>query len=121
MHSDIAKSCSFCCSDACAGGPPPGSFFLQVAWAASNEGEATLIPAGIWIPPPPLGSGKFETPCERMHSENAKKLPLLPPEWLDLLADEPQAAIATVQPTMAAAAHGRGRDAYGRMARTVSF
>lgn len=53
----------------------------------------------MWIPPPPpLGSGKFGTPCERMQS--AKRIPCpgpLEPAVLFGLPEEPQAVIANAQ------------------------
>lgn len=50
------------------------------------------------IPPPALGSGKLDTPCDRMQSANrtpAANFAFDPP-LLDL-PDEPQAATTTVQ------------------------
>jgi hypothetical protein len=44
-----------------------------------------------------------------MHFENAKKLARPPPEWLEPLPEEPQAAIARTQATIAAANHRRRR------------
>jgi hypothetical protein len=57
-------------------GPPPGSSFWQVVWAAWKLGEFGSSPLlGVnfsWIPPPgPLaGSGKFVMPWLRMQAEN---------------------------------------------------
>lgn len=56
-------------------------------------------PEPIWIPPPAPGSGKFETPWERMQSEN-----LIPADCaVDLelspeAPDEPHAVSAAAQP-----------------------
>src|SRR5581483_2857554 len=82
MHSEVASICALKCAVAAplgAGGPPPGNFFMQVARAASNAGDAGLRFAGRLTPPPPLGSGKSGTPCERMQTANAKALPPAPP------------------------------------------
>jgi hypothetical protein len=63
---------------------------------------------------PALGSGKFGTPCERMHSECAKKAVAPLPVWLHSLPDVPQAVIARAQPVIAAANHRRrgGKDGW---------
>jgi hypothetical protein len=60
-------------------GPPPGSNFEHAFCADWNAGDWGLIPELelIWIPPPALGSGKFETPCARMQSENLIAAPAL--------------------------------------------
>ena len=99
MHTEVANICCFCCSDACADGPPTGSSLRQAACAASNAGEARLMP----VPPrliPPLGwgSGNAVTRWLRMHSEKARKDRACE-EALGLWPDEPQAAIATAQIT----------------------
>lgn len=66
-----------------------------------------------WMPPPPpLGSGKFGTPCARMHSENARNplllaLPAGPVPLFDVVvdgADEPHAATVIAQNATIAAA-----------------
>jgi hypothetical protein len=99
MHTEVADICCFCCSDACADGPPTGSSLRQAACGASNAGEAGLMP----VPPsaiPPLGwgSGNAVTRWLRMHSEKARK-DCACDEALGLWPDEPQAAIATAQIT----------------------
>jgi hypothetical protein len=45
MHAEIATRRSFWCSDARAGGPPPGNSFLQAACAVSNDGANGLTAA----------------------------------------------------------------------------
>jgi hypothetical protein len=62
-----------------------------------NAGEDGFIPELRWMPPPELGSGKFGTPCERMHSLKARN-PFWCTDWL-LLPEDPQAAIAVVHVT----------------------
>lgn len=78
-------------------GPPPGSSLRQFACAALKKGANGFIPGPSWIAPPALGSGKFGTPCERMHWLNAKNAP----SRLELLAllDDPQAVTVRAQPT----------------------
>jgi hypothetical protein len=70
------------------------------------------------MPPLALGSGKFGTPCERMHFENAKKRVPPLPEWLDLPPEVPQAASARAQPMIAAAKRWQ-RGKAGRFASTA--
>ncbi len=83
MHSEIFSIASFACADGGpVGGPPPGSSLRHFACAALNAGDDGSIPEfdGIWMPPPPVGSGKFGTPFERMHSANLTNAALLPDE-----------------------------------------
>lgn len=82
-------------------GPPPGSSFEHAVCADWNAGEAGLIPelGVIWMPPPEPGSGKSDTPCERMHLENAScELPLLAVG----LPEDPHAATSSPQLRMIA-------------------
>src|SRR5215469_8275747 len=96
MHCAVATSCSFCCSEACVGGPPPGNSFLQMARAASTAGEAGLTPVpAMLIPPLPVGSGKLGTPWLRMHLEKGRNVVVLA-EAVEMWPDEPQPAIATM-------------------------
>src|SRR6516225_9793814 len=95
MHAEIATRCCFCCSDACAGGPPPGNTFLQVACAALTAGDEGLTPVpAMSMPPCAVGSGKPGTPRLRMHSEEARNDPAID-EARSLGPDEPQPAMAT--------------------------
>ena len=74
MHLDILSICAFACGFGGPDGrPPPCSRCWQDFCAAWNAGAAGLMPepGANEIPPPALGSGKFDTPCERMHSANA--------------------------------------------------
>ena len=66
--------------------------------------------APSWIPPPPpLGSGKLGTPCERMQLANASALDEVPDAFVALdLCEEPHAASTSVQPS-------------ARLARTKGF
>ena len=64
--------------------PPFGSFEWHACSPDLNAGELTATPLTD-VPPfvcctlsPPLMSGKFGTPCARMHSENAMKLACFP-------------------------------------------
>ncbi len=70
------------------------------------------------MPPPSLGSGKFGTPCERMHREYAKKPDLPLAVWLELVPDVPQAAIANALPVIATINRRRGGEAKPRIAYT---
>jgi hypothetical protein len=93
MQAENASSacCIFarCCGDCW---PPFGSTFWQACCAARNFGELGSIPepGPIEIPPPLLGSGKFGTPCERMHAENCAAFAVFsvspaPPPELELV------------------------------------
>jgi hypothetical protein len=73
------------------------------------------------MPPPPLGSGKAGTPWARMHSENARKLPLWPADWPEPLPEVPQAVMARAQPMIAATDHAPGRDTDGQARTRVSL
>jgi hypothetical protein len=77
-----------------------------------NDGENGLIPMPtvMWMPPPLLGSGKFGTPCDRMHSENARNWAsaLAEGEALGLL-EEPQAASTATQLSVESATDLIGR------------
>ena len=88
--------------------PLPGSSLLRVACAASNDGEDGLMPVPLRLRLPPAGSGKFETPWLRMHSEKARKVCACdePP---GLWPDEPQAAIASAQTATASGIELPGR------------
>ncbi len=80
----------------------------------------TPEPAWIWIPPPPpLGSGKFGTPCERMHSENCRPACclMLALELLELL--EPHAARTSVLASAAATRPRRVLRALGEVRRGI--
>ena len=109
MHSEILSAASFACAEGGpVGGPPPGRRCLHLDCAAWNAGEPGLIPEPdeMWIPPPPVGSGKFGTPSARMHAENLTNAAVvlgeaLEPVTVGSLADPPQAAIATTQPSAA--------------------
>lgn len=109
MHFARLSIASFALADGCpADGPPFGSNLPQAFWADWKAGELGLIPELgsmlmlIW-PPEDLGSGKLDTPCERMHWEN-----LSPAAWrLGVAAlgvpDDPHAAIARADPTASTA------------------
>ncbi len=63
----------------------------------------------IWMPPPPVGSGKFGTPCARMHAENARNPLLLEGlaplfEVVVVSAAEPHAATVIAENDTTAAA-----------------
>ena len=89
--------------------PPPGSRCLQDCCADLNAGACVLIPElepRIWmLLPVTFGSGKLGTACERMHLANASAPANLPcpvrPLLLLVGLAEPQAAIATAQPSAA--------------------
>ena len=93
-----------------------GRYERQLCIAAWNAGALTLTPSTFrdgpeperwlcWIRMPPLpllpGSGKFWTPCARMHRANAMPLPALPALPVPG-PDEPHAASA--RPATATAA-----------------
>ena len=64
MQCEIASICAlfFARSAPLRGGPPPGMYLKHCACAFLNAGAAGFIPFASWIPPLPLGSGKFGTP-----------------------------------------------------------
>jgi hypothetical protein len=114
MHCERRSICALSCALGCAEpGPPPGSRCLQDVWADWNAGDRTLTPEfapRIWILlPVTCGSGKSDTPCERMHLANATApASLFCPVDLVLVlvlvgSEEPQAAIASAQPRAASA------------------
>ena len=102
MHSDILSIRSLSLSDACPlPGPPPGSNLKHERWADSNAGDRGLIPDPMFMPPPALGSGKFEMPCERMQAANLS--PALAKLDRLLAFEDPQAAMTSTQLTAASA------------------
>jgi len=112
IHSEIWSNWACACRDGGPEpGPPPGSRCLQEVWADWNAGDCSLTPEfapRIWMLLPwTFGSGKFDTPCERMHLANANAPPSLvcPVSLLLVLllvgSEEPQAAIASAQPRVA--------------------
>ena len=111
MHRDMSSNLSLSASDAWPPSEPgPGSKLLHALWADWNAGDSGLIPepTGILTPPPPPGSGKFGTPCERMQSANL--IPVeAPPAPVDELDEEPHAATASTQPARASERTGRMR------------
>jgi hypothetical protein len=68
MHFDQCSSRAYACGDAGSDGTCfTGSKGLQAVSAAMNAGDDELIPGALRVNPPlELGSGKLETPCERM-------------------------------------------------------
>jgi hypothetical protein len=75
-----------------------------------KAGENGLIPEPtvMWMPPPPLGSGKFGTPWERMHFENARNWAWsLDPRPVAGLLEEPQAASPITQVSVASVIEAR--------------
>src|SRR6185437_2689396 len=75
MHRAKASAAATCRFEGLiAPGPPPGSFPRHAFCAAWNAGDCgwSPDPGPIWIPPPEPGSGKFVTPCARMHFENPR-------------------------------------------------
>lgn len=72
-----------------------------------NTGDWTLMSLGITSPPVALGSGKFETPCARMHCASLSSGPLRPPASVGWCED-PQAAIPAAHAIKASVAYRRG-------------
>jgi len=105
MHSAVSTISVFCCSvTCCAPGPPPGSSLVQLACAALNDGAAGLIPVpAMLIPPPPLGSGKSGTPCQRMQSAYPTNCGAWAAPALCERIEDPRAAIASAHVTAASA------------------
>lgn len=73
MHRDTANAC--CWAWACCAAVGLGCLdwhALSAFWNAAPLGSSPLPgPPCIWIAPCEFGSGKFGTPCERMHCEYA--------------------------------------------------
>jgi hypothetical protein len=97
MHRASLTNESLRLSDGMAPVPAAGASRLQARCAEANAGASGLMLFGITSPCPGWGSGKFGTPCERMHRVMASNGPPPAPAPLGL-ADDPQAAIATAQP-----------------------
>jgi hypothetical protein len=70
------------------GWPPLGNKCRQPFAAAWKVDEPVSSPLAT-IPPWALGSGKFGTPCERIHFANARASAPLPPGMAKLDCDEP--------------------------------
>ena len=73
IHADTASIRACACED---GGSEPGGPFGSRRWHACaadwNAGDSTVLCEPIrTVWPLTVGSGKFGTPCERMHLENA--------------------------------------------------
>src|ERR1039458_3238064 len=102
MHFARLSSSSVRISDDEPGPLPPPRNFAHAFWADWNAGDCVLMLFGMTGGPFGLGSGKFGTPCERMHSATLSAgLPLA--AALLGLPEGPHAAIATAQ-LMAASA-----------------
>lgn len=124
MHSENASICASVAADGFWDlGLPPGRNLPHTFWAAWNDGDAGLTPEPMlmlmWMPPAPrevVGSGKFGTPCERMHDVNliadaisaAATFEVLLLGLLDLLED-PQPAITSRPDVTATAIAARWR------------
>jgi hypothetical protein len=68
MHLAIASSWSLRPADAPLPPPLGRARLAQDRWADSNAGDWAFTSFGMTSPPVALGSGKFGTPCARMHS-----------------------------------------------------
>src|ERR1700733_13435183 len=97
IHFVAATSCTRSRSDNVCGAIGPGSRLVHIWRAAIYAGERALIVDAMSKPPPALGSGKFGTPCERMHEANLRpcRPGRTPLPWCEL--EEPEPAIATRQ------------------------
>jgi hypothetical protein len=118
MHSEIASIRALLAADGFTEpGPLPGRNLPHTVWAATNDGDAGLIPELLlrlmWTPPlEVVGSGKFGTPRERMQS--AYLIPAAAGFDALLLAllglfDDPQPAITSTPDTTATAIGERWR------------
>jgi hypothetical protein len=87
MHCANFKNCVCCCGLGCAGAIPAGLRFLHCSSADWNAGEELSNLPVLTNIPLLCGSGKFGTPCERMHCANLTSAawsaldtpPLVPP------------------------------------------
>src|ERR671934_1470257 len=78
-----AWACIFACSAGLGGCPPVGGYFRQAFCAFWKAGESGLTPFNVTLPLAE-GSGKFDTPCERMHDANLRIAATLPPTIVKL-------------------------------------
>jgi hypothetical protein len=103
MHAAKRRAAARSLADICSGTPPFGSSFWHACWADWNTGDCGSSPdRGVSvISPRRVGSGKFVTPCARMHRANVS--PGLSVEAAGL-ADDPHALSASAQPAIAKAA-----------------
>ena len=78
---------------------------LHADQAVLNPGEDVSIPAGTIETPPPLrlepGSGRFGTPCERMHTAKLTSEADCPPPLIGGFLEPPHPVIASAQQTPA--------------------
>ena len=92
-------------------GPPPGWSLLRHVCAAYWNAGDCATPSGMLGP-----SGKFGTPCERMHFANASRLDRSEAAVPVGLVEDPQAASAMLQ---VAAANAMVSHAVGRRCRCL--
>jgi hypothetical protein len=97
MHSAWCSMLSLVLSGIPARGPPAGWTYLRHTCAADLNAGEFVTASGILGP-----SGKFGTPCERMHTANASCGLTEAPVRLEL-PNDPQAASVSVQAAAATA------------------
>ena len=108
MHFENASNCALTAGDVFSDPDPPARKLTHADWARLNAGEAESIPlpTNELLPLEVLGSGKFGTPCERMHAANLRSRAAgLEPLFGGL--EEPQPAIASEQPAATSATNKR--------------
>jgi len=100
MHfARLSKACFSLADPAARLLPPPFRNCAHAFWADLNAGACGLIQLGMTLGPPGLGSGKFGTPCDRMHRASLSG-PLAAEALLKFIA-APQAAAVSAKPAMA--------------------
>ncbi len=107
MHFARLSNSSLLLSDAGRWLLPPPRNLAHAFWADWNAGACVLIQLGTTVGPPGRGSGKFGTPCDRMHSASLTAGSLL--ATLLGVPVDPQAASATAQLAPASAIHRLSR------------
>ena len=106
MHLASASSCTFLLSDDFASPLPLCASLAQAPWADLKAGASVLMSLGMISPPVEPGSGKFGTPCVRMHCASLSSGP--PLASVCGLPEDPQATITAAQISAADTATVRG-------------
>src|SRR6185437_14006591 len=78
MHRARARAAARSAAEVAGGAALLGRNCLHACRADRNAGDSGLTFGGRSMPPPAVGSGKFVTPCERMHCGNSKSRVLSP-------------------------------------------
>jgi hypothetical protein len=91
MHSANLSACWRWLADIDGAPPSFGKYLWQACWAERNAGDCASLGVSA-ILPLESGSGKLDTPCERMHRANWRPGVMLAAAVLEGLDDDPHAA-----------------------------